>query len=60
MKETDIEMMKLKEHLELGNADNVALQRQLKVAQRKISELEDHLNEYIKHDQEMTEEAHKL
>mmetsp|Transcript_452 Transcript_452/g.550 ORF Transcript_452/g.550 Transcript_452/m.550 type:complete len:1047 (-) Transcript_452:2300-5440(-) len=51
---------KMKEQVDLDEADRITLSRQLKVAQRKIAELEDNLNEYMKHDREMTEEAHRL
>jgi hypothetical protein len=54
------QLNKMKEQVDLDEADRITLSRQLKVAQRKIAELEDNLNEYMKHDREMTEEAHRL
>ncbi|CAG9311298.1 unnamed protein product [Blepharisma stoltei] len=51
---------KLGQETEMKESDITSLSQQLKASQRKVAELEDHLNEYLKHDSEMTEECHRL
>lgn len=60
LQDADDRVRRLKEKNELGDADFVTMNRQLKASQRKIQELEDHLNEYMKHDSDMTEDNQKL
>ena len=60
LENADTKVRKLKEKNELSEADFVTMNRQLKAAQRKIAELEEHLQEYMQHDQEVSDENHKM
>lgn len=58
--EAEKKSKKLLQHTDMKESDIVSLSQQLKASQRKVAELEDHLNEYLRHDTDMTEECHRL
>ena len=53
--ETELKAKKLQSQEELKKSELISVTRQLKASQRRIIELEDHLNEYQKHDKEISE-----
>lgn len=58
--ETEGVSRKLQNQDELLKSELIGVKRQLKASERKIIELEDHLNEYQKHDVEIAQENQKL